>query len=102
MFSLKRSISFWVARGKADCDLIERRPRPILRRTRRPTYMNKTGDALMLLAAARVVTYLPFQSGLVMVVVIVGRLADAVTAFGARHRVVPSACLTSAARCMGP
>ena len=85
MFSLKRSISFWVASGKADCDLIERRPRPILRRTRRPTYMNKTGDALMLLAAARAVTYLPFQPGLVIVVVIVGRLADAGGASAAIH-----------------
>jgi len=57
--------------------------------------MNKTGDALMLLAAARAVTYLPFQAGAVLVVVIVGQLADAVTTFGARHRIVPSACLTS-------
>ena len=50
------------------------------------------------LAAARAVTYLPFQAGLVIVVVIVGQLADSVTAFGARHRVVPSACLTSPAQ----
>jgi len=33
--------------GKADCDLIERRPRPILGRTQWPADVNKAGDALM-------------------------------------------------------
>jgi hypothetical protein len=33
--------------GKADCDLIKRRPWPILGRTRRPPDVNKAGNALM-------------------------------------------------------
>jgi hypothetical protein len=33
--------------GKAGGDLVERRPRPILRQTRRPADVNEAGDALV-------------------------------------------------------
>jgi hypothetical protein len=33
--------------GKTGRDLVERRPRPILGRTRRPADVNKAGDALV-------------------------------------------------------